>query len=339
MSPMSELRWTLLILGVVFIAALTWWERRRPRQAFAPRLREPSTPRGEAYRVGGVDAPPGEPWIGESALSDVVPSEVALENEPGGREELPTLIIPAEDERLALEAAWNDAPPEPKLIDPESAVDLLEPMTPEEPPAATPPEPAPTAAPEGVLEAAPALLPEAAPALAGAPPSAHAPAQPPPAAPEPAAPIVDWPPEESRRILALRVVAPAAERFSGRNLRLALAAEGFVLGKFSIFHKPDEMNRAVISAASLNKPGAFDLETMDSQRYGGLALFVVLPGSKAPPQAFEELLAAARNLNERLAGALQDERGSPLTALRLTSLRESLRAEAATRSATAANEA
>lgn len=346
MSPMSELRWTLLILGVVFIAALTWWERRRPRQAFAPRLREPSTPRAEAHRVGGVEAPPGEPWIGESSLADVVSSEMALANEPAGREELPTLIIPGEDERLALEAAWNDAPPEPKLIDPESAVDLLEPMTPEEPAAAALPEPAPPTAPAGVLETAPApaparepmpeaalaTVPEAAPAFAAA-------AVEPAPAPEAAAPSVEWPPEESRRILALRVVAPPGERFAGRNLRLALAAEGFLLGKFSIFHKPDEMNRAVISAASLNKPGAFDLETMDSQRYGGLALFVVLPGPKAPPQAFEELLAAARNLNERLAGALQDERGSPLTALRLTSLRESLRAEAATRSAAAANEA
>ena len=29
-------------------------------------------------------------------------------------------------------------------------------------------------------------------------------------------------------------------RFAGRTLRLALAAEGFLLGKFSIFHKPDE---------------------------------------------------------------------------------------------------
>ena len=26
---MSELRWTLLILGVVFVAALAWWERNR----------------------------------------------------------------------------------------------------------------------------------------------------------------------------------------------------------------------------------------------------------------------------------------------------------------------
>ena len=30
---MPELRWTLLILGVVFIVVLTWWERRRPHQA------------------------------------------------------------------------------------------------------------------------------------------------------------------------------------------------------------------------------------------------------------------------------------------------------------------
>src|ERR1700761_2808526 len=30
---MPELRWTLLILGVIFIAALAWYERRRPHQA------------------------------------------------------------------------------------------------------------------------------------------------------------------------------------------------------------------------------------------------------------------------------------------------------------------
>ncbi|HKR98324.1 MAG TPA: cell division protein ZipA C-terminal FtsZ-binding domain-containing protein, partial [Candidatus Dormibacteraeota bacterium] len=138
---------------------------------------------------------------------------------------------------------------------------------------------------------------------------------------------VEWPPEDSRRILALRVVAAQPERFSGRTLRLALSAEGFLLGKFSIFHKPDEANRALLSAASLNRPGAFDLETMDSQRYSGLSLFAVLPGSRTPRQAFEELLATARNLNERLEGALQDERGSPLTPLRVAGIREGLKAE------------
>jgi cell division protein ZipA len=323
---MSELRWTLLILGVVFILVLSWWERRRPRQAFAPRLREAGPSKSADA------APAGEPWIGESSMSDVVLSDMALADAPRAREpdasgrsqielpapleELPTLVIPDPEEQVALEAAWNEAPPEPTLIDPESsaAEEPLEPMK-----AAEPAGPAEPRGPE--------------PEIAGAEGVGHARLVEPASSSEGAAPeepVVDWPPEESRRILALRVVAPAPERFPGRTLRLALAAEGFLLGKFSIFHKPDETNRAVLSAASLTRPGAFDLETMDSQRYAGLSLFAVLPGSKTPPQAFEELLAAARNLNDRLEGALQDERGGPLTALRVASLREGLRAEAAT---------
>jgi cell division protein ZipA len=370
---MSELRWTLLILGVVFIAALTWWERRRPRQAFAPRLRDASQAhggsRGDAQRTAGPDAPvSGEPWIGEAGLADVVSSDATFpgaadtyrpvgENSahahvepslPGPLEELPTLVIPDAEEQLALQTAWDAQPPEPTLIDPEAS------------------DTAPADAP-GALEAtqpapakAPGALELAQPAPAEAPEPAPAPAHPPAAAREPEReilgaegvgavriverfpagdgsappePIVEWPPEESRRILALRLIAPQPERFPGRTLRLALAAEGFLLGKFAIFHKPDESNRAVLSAASLTRPGAFDLETMDSQRYGGLSLFAVLPGPKPPVEAFEELLATARNLNERLQGALQDERGGPLTPLRVATVRESLRAEAATLSA------
>jgi cell division protein ZipA len=110
-------------------------------------------------------------------------------------------------------------------------------------------------------------------------------------------------------------------------LRLALASEGFVLGKFQIFHKPDSSGHAVLSAANLSKPGTFDVETMDSQRFGGLSLFAVLPGPKPPLKAFEDLLTTARNLNERLQGALQDERGGPLTPTRIAALRESVSTE------------
>ena len=139
-----------------------------------------------------------------------------------------------------------------------------------------------------------------------------------------AEPIVDWPTDEQRRVVALRLVAPPPDRLPGRALRLALASEGFVLGKFQIFHKPDATGRAVLSAANLSKPGTFDLGTMDVQRFGGLSLFTVLPGPKPPLKAFDDLLATARNLNERLQGALQDERGGPLTPTRIASLRESL---------------
>jgi hypothetical protein len=141
-------------------------------------------------------------------------------------------------------------------------------------------------------------------------------------------PIVEWPTDEQRRVVALRLVALPPERLAGRALRLALASEGFVLGKFQIFHKPDSSGRAVLSAANLSKPGTFDPETMDLQRFGGLSLFAVLPGPKPPLKAFEDLLATARNLNERLQGALQDERGGPLTPTRIATIRESLSTEA-----------
>jgi cell division protein ZipA len=140
-------------------------------------------------------------------------------------------------------------------------------------------------------------------------------------------PVVEWPPEESRRILALRILA-VGERFAGRTLRQALAAEGFVHGRLSIFHKAGSDSRAVLSAASLTQPGSFELATMDTQRYGGINVFAVLPGPLSPAQAFEELLASARNLNERLQGAVQDERGEVLSAARIATIRQEL-AEAA----------
>ncbi len=141
-------------------------------------------------------------------------------------------------------------------------------------------------------------------------------------------PRVEWPPDERRRVVALRLVATQPERFAGRSLRQALAAEGFVLGRFAIFHKPDEEQRAVLSAASLSTPGTFDEDTMDSQHYGGLSLFAVLPGPKPPPETFEELILTARSLNDRLQGELQDEQGSPLTPARIALLRERLGAGA-----------
>src|SRR5262249_34941284 len=141
-------------------------------------------------------------------------------------------------------------------------------------------------------------------------------------------PIADWPPEEQRKVVALRLLARPPERLRGALVRQALFAEGFVLGDFDIFHKPDAQNRAVLSVASLTKPGTFDLETMDTQRYVGLNAFAVLPGPKSPRKTFEELLTTARTLNERREGALQDDRGGPLTPMRIQALRDTLRVEA-----------
>jgi cell division protein ZipA len=295
---MSELRWTLLIVGVVFIAALAWWERHRPRQAS----------RGSAAQRAGA----------RESATDAAPRAV---REPSLS--LPPMrardpLVPHDLPVLELARGQPGVP----LLDPDDA--------PAEPDAPAQEQPAPdnaALAADGAAVAAARAAEMTVDAVHGVPAGVALESL--PRLPPAALPRVEWPPDERRRVVALRLVAPQPERFAGRSLRQALAAEGFVLVRFAIFHKPDDEQRAVLSAASLTRPGTFDVETMDSQHYGGLSLFAVLPGPKPPPQAFDELIVTARNLNERLCGILQDEQGSPLTPARIALLRERLSAGAA----------
>ncbi len=319
---MSELRWALLILGILFIVALTFWERRRPRQASGALERMPM--REGPLREAPLREAPLREAGAESAAARVREPPLGLPEvrvrEPVGAAELPLIethevqavpvLEPASECRAHdFDAAADDgahstaAPPEPYAArDDEDTVDDIPALVlGEEIDASGAAEAAPEAA---AVQEQPAELPAGTPL------------------------VVHWPAEHERRVLALRLVAPQRERFAGRSLRQALAAEGFLLGQFAIFHKPDEERRAVLSAASLTRPGTFDLDTMDSQHYGGLSLFAVLPGPKPPRQAFDELVFAARNLNERLHGVLQDEQGTPLTPARIEQLRAELRAGA-----------
>jgi cell division protein ZipA len=296
---MSALRWWLLILGVVFFGALALWELRRPRQGRTEATPPPEPARGRepplelpemhaheplaTRRPLVVELPEETSDTGEYPVLEVATSEAAAVSAPDGPDELDD----SEDAAGADEAPAHAGREAARAA-----------RASEEPPGEADFEPAPV---EPEFEVAP----ESAPEDASAAP----------------APLVDWPPDEQRRVVALRLVAPQPERFAGRSLRQALAAEGFVLGRFDIFHKSDEDRRAILSAASLNRPGTFDADTMDSQHFGGLSLFAVLPGPKSPPEAFEELVSTARSLNDRLCGVLQDEGGTPLTPQRIASLR------------------
>jgi cell division protein ZipA len=306
---MSELRWALLVLGVLFIVALTFWERRRPRQA-----------------SGGLERMPVRDALPESAPRVVREPPLTLPEvhvrEPVGAAELPVVEAFEQPPSRLLESA-HERPPSlegQELTEDDDTVDDLptlvlgaheagEEFEAEESFQAE--ESFEAEKPFEVAASGEPVFDEALPQLPAGTPL-----------------VVDWPAAHERRILALRLVAPQRERFPGRSLRQALAAEGFLLGQFAIFHKPDDERRAVLSAASLTRPGTFDMDTMDSQHYGGLSLFAVLPGPKPARQAFDELVFAARNLNERLHGVLQDEQGTPLTPARVEQLREQLRAGA-----------
>lgn len=344
---MPELRWTLLIIGVLFIVILAWWERRRPHQASrqAPHISGDPRPVVHNDPSWGPDIESANPRANPHALREpaLILPEIRTEvrgREPTAPRELPVIEIPegspiglridneqddeeaiaAEEAEEAEEAIAEESEPE------ELAVPVVESMSAAEPLESSRSVAAPPKSSLSVAEPAESSLSAAEPAKSPAP--ILAPAAIPAPTPATVRPIVDWPPEDQRKLVSLRLVARPPERFRGSLVRQALAAEGFVLGDLDIFHKPDAQNRAVLSAASLTKPGTFDFETMDTQRFIGLNLFAVLPGPKTPQKAFEDLLLAARMLNERLEGALQDERGGPLTPTRIQALRDAMGAEA-----------
>jgi FtsZ-interacting cell division protein ZipA len=183
---------------------------------------------------------------------------------------------------------------------------------------------------DGAEEAAAAIAPpsiEAAPlepSAAGAQASESEAAAAPMSAAANAPLIIDWPPDGVRHIVSLRIVSGPQQRLSGRAVRLAITASGFVHGRFGIYHQPGLDGRSLLSVASLNKPGILDPANLDFQRLTGISLFTVLPGPLPPAAALDHLLHTARDLSERLQAQLQDEDGHELNAERLESLRESM---------------
>lgn len=131
-------------------------------------------------------------------------------------------------------------------------------------------------------------------------------------------------PPRHQRIISIRVLAREQQRVEGRDLKAALSAEGLEFGRYSIFHRAADGPRPLYSVASLVEPGSFDLSTMESMRYPGVSLFAVFPGPLPAPQCFDEMLASARRIADRLGATLQDDSGSSLTGQRVLSLREDL---------------
>ena len=221
----SELRWILLVIGVLFIVGLALWERRRPRQANS------APERAAAREVLGHTSPRS---LRDASL--VLPEMRARDPLTAPGQELPVVDLTGDPERVpvlearalpqssdaeataeadeAEEAAQGHAerePPDPLAADDAVAESLASPAPQgaaedfTDVPRAAPAPPAATLRPPGAAPGAPAVAREALPELPAAAP-----------------PVVEWPPDEERRIVALRLVAPQPQRFPGRSPRQAL---------------------------------------------------------------------------------------------------------------------
>jgi FtsZ-interacting cell division protein ZipA len=304
---MQELRWILLLIGVLFLIVLAVWEMLRARRGVArrelfPHLdrempREPSWSPGTAAAARHAAHDGAEPHL-DSLPDGLVESshlDGAAEEPIRAQRAGPPLIELPQVSAVHLEVADN-------ADNADNASGAAE-----EPLAA-----GTTTQPVESREA----VPEDLEAMRQREPTAS--------------PRVEWPPDGERQILSIRIMSASEQRLSGRSVRQALSASGFVHGRYHIFHQPAEDGRVLLSCASLNKPGNFDPSAMDFQRYSGLSIFTVLPGPLPAQAALERLLAAGREVSQRLQARLLDERGEPLDSMRIATLRASVAAAAGT---------
>ena len=326
----GDLRLALLVIGALFLVLLLGWEffqRRRARRAddthvagpYGQSRQGPSRMGAGASRDPLLDpvldpvldpsAPTVDPSSGDGFIDGVGPvreiGPSTIEPSMGvtaeGRRE-PTLILPA--------VTVRDRLPEPRVVDLDSAVGsdaggqslpVVDSVTISDEPSPVPIDEVPPPPPPVAVQAPPPSPPPPPPVAVQAPPQ--------------------QPDAQDRRIIALRVVARHGERFTGTSLRQALQGEGFVHGDMQIFHRLTGDGRPLLSAASLTRPGSFDLATMDAALFRGLNLFAVLPGPLSGRETVDKLLLAGHTIAQRLRGDLLDSRGEALTEARLAEMR------------------
>ncbi len=348
---MTELRWILLGLGLLLMAAIWWWMTRRSGQARGPgdvgsavrggsTLRDggPRPPDAQRPRDGGVRPPDVErPVTREWSVSPLDPLTVKTRGGRGAADlELPVMS----GGRAARADDATSSLPMSAAAAPLPVADALPPMSAAPPPAAAPPPtatppssaaaPPPAAAPVAVAPAARAVAPDA------SPPAATIPAVAPPSrAPDPTAsqrPGTPTPPSvsssptpnpaERQRIVTVRVSAAGPSGWPGERLAAAFESHGLTFGRYQVFHRKHADGRSLFCVASLVEPGTFDPAQMHEAEFPGVTLFAVLPGPATPLQALDGLLATARELAESLGGSLQDGKGQPMSPQRVAALRE-----------------
>ncbi len=118
------------------------------------------------------------------------------------------------------------------------------------------------------------------------------------------------------QVIILSVVMPENHHMSGAALLPSLLTLGLKYGEMNIFHRHQDNagNGAVtFSLANMLNPGSFDLDSMETFATQGVSLFMTLPNASDPFAAFEQMLAAAKQLAVEFGAQLLDDKRNIMT--------------------------
>lgn len=114
---------------------------------------------------------------------------------------------------------------------------------------------------------------------------------------------------EPELIFSLYIVSNPEQPYAGEVLVEKLLELGMRHGDMNIFHRHSQSTgRGPIqfSLANAYDPGTFDLDNLKSLETKGLAVFMALPGPKAPMKAYEMMASTCRSIVEDLGGHIID---------------------------------
>ncbi len=117
-------------------------------------------------------------------------------------------------------------------------------------------------------------------------------------------------------IAGIHVVPNSDGVFRGQAIEQAARQAGMQLGAMNIFHVENTVSpgsRHMFSMANLNEPGVFDAADWDKFETMGLTLFTCVPCTYHPAQAFDKMVASAKQISDMLGGRLQDQNQRPLS--------------------------
>ena len=119
--------------------------------------------------------------------------------------------------------------------------------------------------------------------------------------------------ENPTDLVIVSVMDSDGQFWIGSKVLEVLLRHGLKYGDMNIFHRVDTAGDTQFSVANAVEPGSFDLADIKAMATPGVTMFMKITGPNDPLNAYDDMLAVAKDLAEALGGELRDEHMNLIT--------------------------